>query len=310
MLIYKISEDKLVESTFEEFANNENDKHWVMMSPEELEEKNEVFCFNYQTVYECLHNEDTPKLEIYENYIYGILNIVVPKESFFSVTELNFYISKNCLVFISKSHLDIFRDIQNDIYNRGSIGLSLEKILCNLLDKMTAKDYNMLSNIEHDISKVEEEVLQGQTKDYANDIVQLKNKLLFLKKHYEPLLGIVEDLAENENKVIEEKSLAYFVILFNRIERLNNKVSNLRDYVTQIRESYQAQLDINLNNTMKLLTVLTAVFSPLSLIVGWYGMNFTNMPELEWKFGYLYIIVLSTVVSTLCLWIFKKKKLW
>ncbi len=128
----------------------------------------------------------------------------------------------------------------------------------------------MLSNLESEISGVEDDLLEGRTKNYTKDILMLKNKLLFLKKHYEPLLDIVEDLTENENKIIDKKSIAYFVILFNRIERLNRKVGNLRDYVTQIRESYQAQLDINLNNTMKLFTVLTAVFSPLTLIAGWY----------------------------------------
>jgi len=315
LLIYKIFHDKLSESTFDEFekdekCKDENCRYWIMMTPKELEEKNEFFHFNYQTIYDCIHNEDAPKLDIYENYSFGILNIIGPDESFFSVTELNFYITDSCLVFVSKNYPDIFREIQNDIYNKGSLNISTEKILYNLIDKMTIKDYNMLSNLESEISGVEEDVLEGKTKDYAKDIVLLKNKLLFLKKHYEPLLDIVENLTENENKVLDEKSIAYFVILFNRIERLNRKVGNLRDYVTQIRESYQAQLDINLNNTMKLFTVLTAVFSPLTLIVGWYGMNFTTMPEFHWKYGYVFVIFLSLAVLSFCLWIFKKKKLW
>ncbi|MPN30891.1 Cobalt/magnesium transport protein CorA [bioreactor metagenome] len=88
------------------------------------------------------------------------------------------------------------------------------------------------------------------------------------------------------------------------------KVGNLRDYVTQIRESYQSQLDINLNNTMKLFTVLTAVFSPLTLIVGWYGMNFPTMPEYNWQYGYIYVTFISLLAIAMCLYIFKKKKFW
>lgn len=310
MLIYKIFQDRLSESTFDELENDKDCNYWIMMTPEELNEKNSFFHFSRQTVYDCIHNEDAPKLDIYENYSFGILNLIGPDEDFFSVSELNFYITRGCLIFVSKNHLDIFTEIQNDIYNKGSLSIGIERILCNLIDKMTAKDYNMLSNLESEISEVEEDVLEGKTKDYIKDIVSLKNKLLFLKRHYEPLLDIVEDLTENENKVLDEKSIAYFIILFNRIERLNRKVGNLRDYVTQIRESYQSQLDINLNNTMKLFTVLTAVFSPLTLIVGWYGMNFSTMPELHWKYGYIFVIILSLAVLSLCLWIFKKKKLW
>ena len=310
MLIYRIFQDKLIESTFDEFVGDENNKYWITMTPKELQEKNEIFHFSYQTLYDCIHNEDAPKLDIYENYSFGILNIIGLKESSFSVTELNFYIAKNYLLFVSCDYLEIFREIQNDIYKKGSLNISTEKILYNLIDKMTANDYKMLSNLESEISGVEEDVLEGKIKDYAKDIVMLKNKLLFLKKHYEPLLDIVEDLTENENAVLDENSITYFVILFNRIERLNRKVGNLRDYVTQIRESYQAQLDINLNNTMKLFTVLTAVFLPLTLIVGWYGMNFQTMPELKWEYGYIFVILLCLSVLTFCLWFFKKKKLW
>lgn len=310
MLIYRISQDSLIESKFDEFTKDKENKYWLMMTPDELDENNDFFHFSYQTIYDCIHKEDTPKFDIYENYSFGILNIIGSGESLFSVTELNFYITKNYLIFVSKNYLDIYREIQVDIHLKGNLRISTDKILYNLIDKMTIKDYNKLSNLESEISDVEEDVLKGKIKDYSKDIVLLKNKLLFLKKHYEPLLDIVEDLTENENQILDAASITYFVILFNRIERLNRKVGNLRDYVTQIRESYQAQLDINLNNTMKLFTVLTAVFSPLTLIVGWYGMNFPTMPEFHWKYGYLFVIILSLSVLIYCLWIFKKKKLW
>ncbi len=310
MTVYKILQDNLVESNMEELEKDENNKYWIILTPEEINANNNLFHFSYQTVYDCIHNEDTPKLDVYDNYSFGILNIIGPNESFFSVSELNFYITKKYLVFVSDKYLDLFREIQNDIYSKGLMGINTEKILYNLIDKMTSKDYNMLSNLETEISSVEEDVLKGKTKDYIKDIVLLKNKLLFLKKHYEPLMDVVENLTENENSILDKKSIAYFVILLNRIERLNRKVGNLRDYVTQIRESYQAQLDINLNNIMKLFTVLTAIFSPLTFIVGWYGMNFSSMPELHWKHGYIFVIILSISTLTFCLWIFKKKKLW
>lgn len=69
-----------------------------------------------------------------------------------------------------------------------------------------------------------------------------------------------------------------------------------------------ATLNYNLNNTMKLFTMVTIIFQPLTLIVGWYGMNFKYMPELGWKFGYLYVIVLSIVVVGVILYWFKKRK--
>lgn len=309
MLIYKITQDNLIRTDYESFVSDRDSEYWLILNPEELKEKNEYFRFNYHTVNDCIHNDDTPKIEIYENYSFGILNIIDAAEDIYKFDELDFYLTNNYLVLITKRDLGIIDEIKRDIHTKGSMNLGLDKILYSLIDKMTIKDINMLSTLEAEISDVEVDVLEGKTKDYISDIVDLKKKLLFLKKHYEPLLDIIEDLTENGNNVLEQKSINNFVILFNRIDRLNRKVGNLRDYVTQIRESYQAQLDLNLNNTMKLFTVITAIFLPLTLIVGWYGMNFTTMPELHWEYGYTFVIVLSISVLMLCLWFFKKKKL-
>jgi magnesium transporter len=75
-----------------------------------------------------------------------------------------------------------------------------------------------------------------------------------------------------------------------------------------LREELSAALDYNMNRTMKILTVISAIFLPLTLIVGWYGMNFRNMPELEWEYGYIGVAVLCIAVVAVCVVFFKKKK--
>jgi magnesium transporter len=92
-----------------------------------------------------------------------------------------------------------------------------------------------------------------------------------------------------------------------RVDHLLGSVMHLREAVTQVREAYQAQIDISQNQTMKVLTVVSAVFLPLTLIVGWFGMNL-QMPEYSWEFGYLYVIVLSAIVCFFCLAVLKLKK--
>lgn len=82
----------------------------------------------------------------------------------------------------------------------------------------------------------------------------------------------------------------------------------IQEYSIHVRESYHAQLDNDMNRIMKMFTVVTTVFLPLTLIVGWYGMNFTTMLEITWQYGYLFVIILSIVVAILCFIYFKKKK--
>jgi len=90
--------------------------------------------------------------------------------------------------------------------------------------------------------------------------------------------------------------------------RLHDSSTSLSDYTMQLRDQYKAQLDIKQNRIMTILTVVTTIFMPLTLIVGWYGMNFRYMPELEWRWGYPVIIVVSLLIAIGCLLFFKKKK--
>ena len=94
----------------------------------------------------------------------------------------------------------------------------------------------------------------------------------------------------------------------DRVIRLQENVSGQREYVMQLRDLMQSQLDVRQNRVMTLLTLITSIFLPLTLIAGWYGMNFRYMPELEWKYSYPVLIVISCLIVILCVWWFKKKK--
>lgn len=91
--------------------------------------------------------------------------------------------------------------------------------------------------------------------------------------------------------------------------RLREETQMLREYSMQVREVYQSQIDLRQNKIMKILTVVTTLFLPLTLVAGWYGMNF-DMPEFSSPFGYPAVILLSVVILSLCVWLMKKKKFW
>ena len=101
-----------------------------------------------------------------------------------------------------------------------------------------------------------------------------------------------------------------FHLVEKRIDRLKNQAQMLREYGMQIRELFQAEIDIRQNRIMKILTIVTTIFLPLTLVAGWYGMNFVHMPELTWQYGYPAVIVVSVAVVLVCLWVMKKKKFW
>ena len=169
-------------------------------------------------------------------------------------------------------------------------------------------DMDHLDRLEADISDGETAVLSGAREAYLDRIVAWRQELLRLKRYYEQLDSIFDELADNDNGLLPKQNTRRFANLGNRMERYLNAVQSLRESVAQLREAYQSQLSIQQNDLMKIFTVVTAVFLPLSLLAGWYGMNFANMPELQWKYGYPAVILVSVgIVAALVLY-FKKKK--
>ena len=125
---------------------------------------------------------------------------------------------------------------------------------------------------------------------------------------YEQLLDLGQELEENENDFFNEDNTRYFHLFTQRVSRLHDLTASLREYSIQIRDLYQSQLDIKQNRTMALLTIITSIFMPLTLIAGWYGMNFRYMPELEYKWAYPAVIAVSVAIVIVSLIFFKKKK--
>ena len=100
----------------------------------------------------------------------------------------------------------------------------------------------------------------------------------------------------------------YINNITKRVERLREDVDSLKNTVEHLQDAYSSYLDAKLNNTMKRFTVITSIFFPMTIIVGWYGMNFESMPEFSWKYGYIYVIALSVIVAGTLAIIGKKRK--
>ena len=183
-------------------------------------------------------------------------------------------------------------------------------LLYGFLELLIAKDMHHLQELEEKLSRLEEQVLEGLLDNFNHQITALRKELMSWSHYYTQLEDMVCEFGENENKFFTDIEMRQFHMIEKRIARLKNEAQMLRGYGLQIRELFQAEIDIRQNRIMKILTLVTTIFLPLTLVAGWYGMNFSNMPELSWKYGYPAVIVISLVIVMICLWIMKKKKFW
>ena len=185
---------------------------------------------------------------------------------------------------------------------------SLERFLYDLLEVSIRQDLSLLEGTEHRLNKIEEAILSGEIESYPPEMNDIRGDLLDLRVHYEQLIDLGQELEENENGYFREENLRYFHMFTERVARLQDMVTGQREYITQLRDLMQTQLDVRQNRIMTVLTVITSIFLPLTLIAGWYGMNFRYMPELEWKYSYPVLIGISVLIVVLCLVWFRKKK--
>ena len=222
-------------------------------------------------------------------------------------TNFAFALDEKGIVFIDDSGF-VDKTISNIISSKRWTMPSLERFIYDFLEQIVARDQIILERVDKELDTIESNILDGEEKDPSQRVSRVRSDLRDLRIHYEQLLDLGQELEENENDFFNEGNTRYFHLFTQRVSRLHDLTASLREYSIQIRDLYQSQLDIKQNRIMALLTIITSIFMPLTLIAGWYGMNFRYMPELEYKWAYPAVIAVSVAIVIVSLIFFKKKK--
>ncbi len=184
---------------------------------------------------------------------------------------------------------------------------SLERFIYDFLEQIIHEDPRILENYEKKLDIIDNDIDCGKEGD-LDTLNDIRGYLRDLRTHYNQLIDLSQEFEENENSFFQADHLRFFRLFSSRVSRLHEMVNSLLDYTNQIRDTYQSRLDVKQNRIMTVLTVVTTIFMPLTLIVGWYGMNFKYMPELDSVWGYPVVIVVSLLIVVSSLLFFKRKK--
>lgn len=260
-----------------------------------------------------------------------------PKKSNWLVkAELQLIVSDSAVFLlvpsIAKEDFNAFIHPLIDTFEKGQ--LSLSKLPLRLIELAMERNRKVLFDIEKSLSNLEDEIISADTeimaekfakeelspvtkkkrkknpyKNYMDRIIHHRKQLFLMYKYIEPLDDAINFFTEINHPLMGEDLSPYVDKLLKKQERLNSLLLQTREYATQVREAWQTQVDIGLNSIMKVFTVMTSIFLPLSLVTGWYGMNFHNMPELQWQYGYPMALGVSALLVILSLMYFKRNKL-
>lgn len=244
------------------------------------------------------------KLENQQECVVGTLCIPKLLDVLGSRYRMYFFVNRSNIVIVDDEDfsLRLVRRIQRKRTHQGE---TKERFLYNYIAEFMSRDLEMLMAYEKKLLHMEEEISQENIASFQNQLMPIRRELLNLRSYYDEIMDLSKELEENENGFFLKKHLKYFGTLTDRADRLMSRTGHLLEYARQVKDAYQAQVDEKQNSNMQFLTVISTIFFPLTLITGWYGMNFHNMPGLE--DGYPGVVALSVVVIGACLVIFKKK---
>jgi len=252
-------------------------------------------------------------IAVYEDYCFSTITVTDAEHPQDDEDCVAVYIKKNFFLVVDVYDRDMStsRNFKAALNRYPVSTVSLERLIYAFLESIVARDNRVLEDLEFKIHKLEESIFEGEIdEDFNRTLLNYKTDLLYLRNYYVQFMDIAQELFNNENELFSEDGLLYFRIFHDKAERLMQNVTMLGDNVLQLREAYQSTLDVNLNNTMKVLTVISSIFMPLTLITGWFGMNFVNMPMLKWQYGIPAVLGLSAAVVAFMVFYMKKRKWW
>ena len=246
------------------------------------------------------------KAEVFRDCILGTLRIPEKNEKRTPQIACGFYLTDKELFLIECSG-----DLKHWVAKKEDQLQDLktpDQFLLQMMELMIENDIPYLLHLEKEIEKMEDQLIKGVPDDFFTVLTRHRQKLSELDAYYEQLT-VIGDLLQSEDGLSIIQNTEQWNRYALRTERLQNHVHLLRENILQLRELYQSQQDAQQNKIMCILTVVTTLFLPLTLLTGWYGMNFAYMPELRWKYGYVAVIAIAVITIILEIIYFKKKKL-
>lgn len=234
-------------------------------------------------------------MAVEDKYTFAILEMLDIRGNLDASDLIGFYIENNRLIIVDlydrdKSSATAFKKILTKKFSARSPGRILKHFITALIENHNS----IFDQIKNSTASIEDGINKNKKpKNSIEMISDNRHKALNLYTSYERLLDTIEVLVENENDIFDDDDIKHLKSVSFRVDRYSSNISYLSDYITNVKDSYASKMDLTMNNTMKVLTVVTTIFTPITILTGWYGMNFENMPELNWEHGYLYVIVLS-----------------
>lgn len=255
--------------------------------------------------------DQRPKSEEYENHLFFTMKMLYRIDGMqIDYEQISFVLGSNFLISFQEKEGDLFDGFRGRIQQ--DVGKVRKKnadyLLYRLIDINVDSYYTVLDKIGDIIDQIEEDAYENPSNRSFNQIQALKKEIIFLRKALYPLREAVGRIAKGESEYIADECIRYYADVYDHIAHLIDSLDTYKDLTAGLLDIHINAMNTKMNEVMKVLTVISTIFMPLTFIVGVYGMNFHFMPELDWKYGYLAVWGVMAIIFFGMLAFFRRKK--
>jgi magnesium transporter len=255
----------------------------------------DVFHFHHLTIEDCFNTHvDPAKIDDYAEYVFIITQAISYEAASerLETTELDLFLGRNYVVSFHSQPLPFVEELRHRCEQNGpELARGADFLAHALIDQMVDDYQPVVEALDDTLEGVEEQVLAAPRSSFIEEILLLKRNVQRLRRTLIPQRDVVNRLARGEfPRVVREESSVYFRDVYDHVVRVLELVESVRDLADGVLNTYLGALNNRMNEVMKTLSIVAAIFLPLTLIASIYGMNFQHMPELSWRYGYYYAL--------------------
>lgn len=269
----------------------------------------DYFGFHTLVLEDILHTTQRPKVEDFDSYLFIVLRML-SHDRVLKDEQISLILGENFVLSFQEEVGDVFDPVRERIKTgKGRLRkMGSDYLAYALIDTIVDNYFVILEKLGDEIEHLEQVLLANPDPEQLQRIYQLRREMILLRKSVWPLREVINSLERGESSLIKKETQIFLRDVYDHTVQVIDAVETLRDVTSGMLDLYLSSVSHKMNEVMKVLTIIATIFIPLTFIAGIYGMNFENMPELSWRWGYFGVLFLMLFLGALMAIYFKRRK--
>lgn len=276
----------------------------------------EAICSHFDihplVIEDILSINQRPKMDESDNYIFCLLNMLYYNEEKFTIEQeqISIILAKDVVIsFQEDARRDVFTSLREKL-KMPNIKLRQRgaDLLCyTLLDMIVDHYFVVMEKLGDRIEDVEEEVTRGNNPRALAHITQLRKELIVLKRNFAPVRELVNGFLRSDSDLLEDRHSKYYKDVYDHIVQAIDLTENYRDVMVSLQDLHLNNMNLKMNEVMKVMAIVTCLLAPATVIGGIFGMNFESIPWLHNPYGFFGAVAVMLFIPIVMLWLFRKR---